>query len=165
MNKLIITNIICAAILAGCGGDTQELNELEQTPTASLKPVNNLELSDESSNEVEAETEIDNVELLGVVNLEMPTVTKVKMSTHNNDVQLKWRSVRGATAYNIYYSDTNSVDSSSQMFTTQGTRYTHKDLNESVHNYKIQAVYDNGAVLSPLSYALSADLSKVKVSD
>ncbi|WOH36020.1 hypothetical protein RI844_11625 [Thalassotalea fonticola] len=170
MKKIQLLLLLSILILTACGGESQpEQQELpaEQEPIVEPtqeQPAPEQPAQEEASPEEPAPEEPASE--VAIIDDSVAVPTSLKISSKASDVQLSWGYIAEASSYNIYYSEAGDVDENSMSFSTPNTRFSHQGLNSSIHNYKIQAVYDEKQVTSALSNTLHANLAKpVKIQD
>ncbi|WOH38704.1 hypothetical protein RI844_05680 [Thalassotalea fonticola] len=175
-NKLPL--LFTAMLLTACGGESQvEPNEElppetvlpEDSINSDTDPVDGSNIESDTAteptdnNDTPESIESDNN---AVIDPDSAIPTSLKITSNGSNISLNWAYIAEATAYNVYYNEGENVDQTDVLFTTSNTRFTHPGLSESLHSYKVQAVYQNGETLSDLSAKLQADLVKqVKLED
>ncbi|KGK00095.1 hypothetical protein [Thalassotalea sp. ND16A] len=152
--------IFTVMLLTACDGESQ-IEPNEEIPQETVSPVEGVTPAITSDT-----TEASERGEYAVIDPGMTVPGSLKITKKGSDIKLNWGYIPQATAYNVYYNEGEDVNQSGVLFTTSQTRFTHQGLSESLHSYKVQAVYQNGQVLSNLSAKLQADLAKqVKLED
>ena len=146
-----------AILLSACGAndDKSSTTLVNETPVSNeVAEETQTSTGDAPTQSVPADVPVNDVKSIDLAN-KVPG--QLKISTDGSSVSLSWSPIRGAQSYNVYYNEADYVGTGDTMFTTKTNSFTHQNLDQTAHSYKVQAVYATS--LSDLSQPMFTNLS------